>query len=79
MNIDEHLNRSTLEQDLNDLVDESKAQIRTALSEAVEETKSEALAVLGPAQADSCADDDNDDADPGPLDQRPAVGTAKRN
>jgi len=28
------------------------------------------------AQADSCADDDND-ADPGPLDQRPAVGTAK--
>ena len=79
VNIDEHLNRSTLEQDLNDLVDESKAQIRTALSEAVEETKSKALAVLGPAQADSCADDDNDDADPGPLDQVPPSELRNRN
>ncbi len=70
VNIDEHLNRSDLEQDLTELVDESKAQLRTGLSEAVEEAKSKALAVLGPAQADSCADDDND-ADRGPLDPVP--------
>ena len=66
VNIDEYLNRSALEQDLTELIDESKAQIRTALSEAAEETKSKALAVLGPAQANSCADEDNN-AGPGPL------------
>ena len=70
VNIDEHLNRSALEQDLTELVDESKAQIQTGLLDAVEQARSEALAELGPAQAGACSDDGND-ADPGPLDPVP--------
>ena len=66
VNIDEHLNRSALEQDLVELVDGLNAEIRTALSDAVEEAKSEALEVLDPAQAGFCIDDGNDPAPPLP-------------
>ena len=73
-----HLNRSALEQDMAELVDESKVQIRTGLSDAVEQARSEALAELGPAQTGSCADDGND-ADSGSLDQVPPSELPNRN
>ena len=69
VNIDEHLNRSAFERDLIGLVDESKAQIKTALSAAVDEAKAEALTALGSARVIACAEE-VDEIAPETLDGR---------
>ena len=69
VNIDEHLNRSAFERDLIGLVNESKAQVGTALSAAVAETRAEALRGLGSPRITACAEGVEVTA-PGSLDGR---------
>ena len=69
VNIDEHFNRSGFEQDLIGLVDESQAQVKTALSAAVDETRAEALAALGASGVTACGEGVVEAA-PGTLDGR---------
>lgn len=70
VNVDEHLNRSELERELIGLVDESKEQVKTALSAAVDEAKTEALVVLGSARVIPCTEEEADEDRP-----RTLVGT----
>ena len=49
---DEHFNRDDLEAELTALIDEQKAEVKAALSEAVAEEKSEALGVFLPSELD---------------------------
>ena len=72
VNVDEHLNRSALERDLIGLVDESKEQVKTALSAAVDEAKAEALVALGAARVVPCADEEEEADEDRPS---PPVGT----
>ena len=78
VNIDEHLNRSAFERELIALVDESKAQVKTALSAAVDRTKAEALTALGSAQVIDCAEETNEDALGTTLDGRTPIELSER-
>ena len=72
VNVDEHLNRSALQRDLIGLVDESKEQVKTALSAAVDEAKAEALVALGAARVIACAEEEADEDTPRTLGGPPA-------
>ncbi len=48
--VDEHFNRDDLEREITELVDEQKAEIKSALSRAVGQAKSEALGEFTPSQ-----------------------------
>lgn len=69
VNIDEHLHRSSFEEDLIGLVNESKGRVKTALSAAVDETRTEALRALGSTPVTTCTEG-VDEAAPGTLDGR---------
>ena len=71
VNVDEYLNRSALERDLIGLVDESKEQVKTALSAAVDEAKAEALVALGATRVIACAEEADEDT-PRTLDGPPS-------
>ena len=78
VNIDEHLNRSAFARELIELVDESKAQVKSALSAAVDEAKAEALAALGSAQVLACSEEINEDTPGTTLDGRTPVELSNR-